>query len=478
MPHQPAADGTFRYRSIENHVMEMISSETLKPGDRIPSLREMSAKMRVGIQTVSHAYAELERKGVVEARERSGFFVSSGFRRLPSPSVPNSPPPAPLEGKRSQLVQEILESKFSPNQPPLGTGGSDEDLLPTEQLNRVMRSVLREDPAGAVTYGSLAGNAELRKQIAVRSMDAGLSVSPDEIVVTSGALSAVSILTNCLTRPGDIVLIQSPGYFCYHQMIDAMGLRVIEIPSCPEDGVQPDEVARAVTDYDVSMALFNFNYATPDGSLTSDEAKREIVRTLARRNLPLVEDDVSGDLYFGEERPGNARRFDEKGLVATCSSFSKTLSPGYRVGWMIPGKFYRKALQFKASTTLTSASPTQMAVAEFLRRGLYERHLKRLRPAIAHTVRTFQYHVGRHFPEGTRITDPRGGYCLWAALPEHIDSREFFFLARDFGIGMVPGTVFSFTDRFRNYLRLNCRGAWRDELAESVRKLGDLVKEF
>jgi DNA-binding transcriptional MocR family regulator len=323
----------------------------------------------------------------------------------------------------------------------------------------------------------VSGNPELRKQIAFRCIDAGARVMPDDIIITTGAMEAISIAIRCLTRPGDVVVIQSPAFYCFLHMLDGLGLRVIEIQSRPEGGISPEDLANAINQYDVKACVLNPNFNNPDGSIMPDEVKEEVVELLARKSIPLIEDDVSGDIHFGPDRPQVCKKYDRKGLVMLCSSFSKTIAPGYRVGWLIPGRFHEKAQALKVDTSVSTASPTQMAVAEFLRTGRYERHLKRLRRAIEKQMQAMQMAVARYFPSETKVTRPAGGLVLWVELPGHLDSREYFFRARAERISVVPGLICSTFDKYRSFIRLTCGGVWNNELEQGMEKLGRLASK-
>jgi len=436
----------------------------------------MSAKMRVSITTVWQAYVDLENEGLIESRPKSGFFVRANSRRLPQPPAAGvNSPIEPRELNRSELIGTVRDLMGRTDILQFGVACPDLSLLPGRELGRIMASVLREDPHRMIGYETVRGNLELRKQIAFRCIDAGASVMPDEIIVTTGAMEAIFIAVLCVTRPGDAVVIQSPAYYCFLHMLDTMGLRVIEIPSRPEGGISPADLADAVSQYDVKACVFNLNFNNPDGSLTPDEAKKEIVALLARKAIPLIEDDVSGDLHFGPNRPTVCKKYDRGGNVMLCSSFSKTIAPGYRVGWLIPGKFYEKAQGLKVDMSVCSASPSQVAVAEFLRMGKFERHMKRLRTVIEKNMHSAQMAISRYFPAETKGTRPTGGLALWIELPGHIDSRDYFFRARAEGIGIVPGLICSTFDKYRNFIRITCGGVWNKEIEKGIEKLGRLA---
>lgn len=466
----------YRYTLIGKHILDLIESGALKPGDRIPSLRRMSAKMRASVSTVTQAYIELEGQGIIESRPKSGFFVRPGFRQLlPPPGPESNARLEPREINRIELIRTVTELLGRQDILPFGVACPDASLLPARELSRILASVVREDPARSVAYESVCGNMELRKQIALRYMDMGLHVTPDEIMVTTGAMEGISVIMRCLTRPGDIVIIQSPTFYCFLQLLDTLGLRVIELPSHPEKGISPEDVALVIKRYDVRVCILNPNFNNPDGSLIPDESKKEIVRLLAEKSIPLVEDDASGDLHFGPSRPEVCKKHDQNGLVALCSSFSKTISPGYRVGWLIPGRFFESARRVKVTSTHCSATPTQMAIAEFLRTGKYDRHLRHLRAVLEKQMHGMRLAVSSCFPPETKVTGPSGGSVLWVELPRGIDSQEYFFEARQRGIGIVPGTIFSTRDKYRSFIRLTCSGVWNEAIEGGIRSLGELA---
>lgn len=466
----------YRYALVRRHILQLIEAGTLKPGDRIPSLRQMSTQMRMSLTTISQAYLELESQGVIESRPKSGFFVRPSLRQLLPP--PDPEPAAELEPReinRIDLIRRVTELLGRRDILPFGVACPDTSLLPAKELSRILARVVREHPGECVGYESVCGNSDLRRHIARHYMDLGMSITPEEIIITTGAMEGVSIIMRCLTRPGDIVIIQSPTFYCFLQLLDTLGLRVIEIPSHPDHGISPADVALAIKQHDVRACVLNPSFNNPDGSLIPDESKVEIVRLLAERSIPLVEDDVSGDLHFGPERPDVCKRHDRKGLVALCSSFSKTIAPGYRLGWVIPGRFYEQARRIKVTSTHCSATVTQMAVAEFLRTGKYDRHVKRLRATLEKQMHAMRVAVSHSFPPETKVTRPKGGLALWVELPNGIDSQDYFFEARARGIGVVPGAIFSTGDRYRNFTRITCSGTWSQEIEAGIKSLGELA---
>lgn len=468
----------FLYQAVERRIMEMIESGALARGQKLPSLRAMRTRTGLSLSTVNQAYLELEAKGVIESRPRSGFFVRRSFRTMETPQA-RPADSAPRAVNRGQLIQTVLEALVgSPQLAPLGVICPTIELLPAKTLGRILARVLRERPEQAMGYETILGNAELRRQISFRCADPGAALGPDDLLITSGAMEALSISLRALTRPGDNVLIQSPTYYCFLQLIENLGLRAVEVPSCPGEGVNPADVAEALKKYQVKLCILCPNYNNPDGALTPDRAKREILRLLEDRDIPLVEDDVYADLHFSGARPGSFKALDRKGLVLLCSSFSKTVCPGWRVGWLAPGRFRDKVLEVKATTNVCTASPNQMAMAEFLAAGLYERQLKRLRSAVEKQMRLMRAHLSRCFPAGTRVTEPRGGAVLWVELPRGADAVELFYRARDAGVGIAPGPIFTTQAGFDDCIRLSCGGVWSPGLERALEVLGELASEL
>lgn len=476
MPPRAGSDG-FRYQTVERHVRELIETGALAPGSRLPSLRTLAARMHASISTISQAYLELEARGLVESRPRSGFFVRQLRRRLRPPGA-GPAPSGPRAVTRSGLIGTVLESVGDPRLTPLGIICPASELLPSRQLARIMAEVVRQAPEAALQYSPIQGHPDLRRQLAVLGLEAGAAFGPDEVLVTQGAMEALYIALRAVTRPGDTVLVQSPTYFCFLQLLENLRLRVVEVPSRPEGGVGPADIRAALERFEIAACILSANFNNPDGALMPGPAKAEAVEMLARRGVPLIEDDVSGDLHFGPHRPEPLKHYDRAGGVILCSSFSKTICPGYRLGWMVPGRALAKALEIKATTNVCNPVPTQMAVAAYLRRGLYERHLRGLRKAMETQRDTMLHHIGLHFPEQTRATRPAGGAVLWLELPRQVDGVELFYRARERGIGIAPGSIFSTLDRFRNFIRLSTGGVWNQDLARGIAAVGAMAAEM
>ncbi|WP_075356109.1 PLP-dependent aminotransferase family protein [Desulfovibrio sp. DV] len=467
--------GLFRYVAVEKHIVKLIEAGELKAGERIPSLRALGNRLGVSVSTVNQAYLELERRGMVEARPKSGFFVRQMPPRRAVPQGSARPTAAPTTVTRGALIREVLDGMARRDIVPLGVARTDEALLPTKQLARLLAKVAAGDDR-VTSYESVCGNLELRRQIAWRLADAGIEAGAEDVMITSGAMEALYLALRSVTRPGDNVAIPAPTYYCFLQLLENLGLRAVELPSYPDGGVRPAELRQALDRFDLRAVILTPNFNNPDGSLIPDAAKAEMAALLAERGVPVIEDDVYGDLHFTERRPRCLRSFDASGNVLHCSSFSKTLAPGFRLGYMLPGRHAARAFEIKATTNVCCASPTQLTAALYLAQGGFDRHLRNTRSVLERQARMTEERVLRHFPEGTRVTHPAGGSVVWVQMPDSVDSIALFYEAKAQGIGVAPGNIFSSCDQFKHFLRLSYGHVWTPAVEQALATLGRLAQ--
>jgi len=470
----PETQNTFLYEKIASSITKLIQEGTYRPGERVPSVRQMSKQQDVSISTVLQAYLELENKGLIEARPQSGYFVRAPeFDRLPEPE-PSSPGTDPSHVSLHELMMMVLRDTLNPNLIQLGAAMPNLELLPTDRLNRILARLARQSGEEAHQYVLPPGLEELRVQIAQRSLNYGCQFSPNDIVITSGGIEAIDLSLHAVCKPGDIVAIESPMYFGTLQSLEVHGLRALEIPTHQRDGISLEALQFAIEHNPVKAVLTISNFNNPLGSCIPDEKKKELVELLAVHNIPLIENDVSGEIYFTDKRPQVAKAYDTKGLVILCSSFSKDISPALRVGWVAPGRFKAELEWLKFTSNSATATLPQMAVAEFLESGGYDHHLRTIRREYANNVNLLSQAVTRYFPPETRVTRPAGGFVLWVQLPENIDSLELYKLALKNNITITPGYLFSPTNQFSNFIRLNA-AAWTYPIEKAVERLGEMV---
>ena len=465
------------YEKIANNIAKLIKEGTYRPSERIPSVRQMSKQQGVSISTVLQAYLVLENQGVIEARPQSGYYVRTPeLDLLPEPET-SSPGLDPSHVSLHELMMMVvMRDSLNPNLVQLGAAMPNLELLPTERLNRILSRLARRSGKEAHQYELPPGLEELRVQIAQRSLGFGCRFSPNDIIITSGGVEAIDLCLHAVCKPGDIVAIESPMYFGTLQSLEVHGLRALEIPTHQRDGISLDALKFAIEHNPIKAVLTISNFNNPLGSYIPDEKKKELVELLAAHDIPLIENDVSGEIYFTEKRPFVAKSYDKKGLVMLCSSFSKDISPALRVGWTAPGRFKNELEWLKLTSSTAVATLPQMAVAEFLESGGYDHHLRSIRREYANNVNLLSQAVTRYFPSETRVTRPSGGFVLWVQLPENVDSLELYKLALKNYITLTPGYLFSPTNQFSNFIRLNA-AAWTYPIERAVERLGEMVAD-
>lgn len=371
----------------------------------------------------------------------------------------------------------MLDATKRPDIAPLGSAFPSPNLFPLPRLAKSLASAARALDPWSTVVDLPPGNEALRRQIALHYLGLGIAQSPDEIVVTNGALEALNLCLTAVTRPGDVVAVESPGFYGALQAIERLDLRAVEIPVDPAQGLDLAALEDALQRHPIRACWFMTRFQNPTGALLPEARTRALVELLARHQVPLIEDDVYGELYFGSRAPLPARAFDRHGLVMHCSSFSKTLAPGYRIGWASAGRFAARVQRLKLMTTLAASIPAQAGLADYLEHGGYDRHLRRLRGALETQLDALGRAIARWLPREVRWVRPQGGYFAWIELPEDIDAMALHARALARGVGLAPGPVFSASHAFANCIRLNFGHPWTDELERAIRALGELLAD-
>ncbi|MCK6376303.1 MAG: PLP-dependent aminotransferase family protein [Zoogloea sp.] len=464
-----------RYQTLAEQTGQLIESGVLRPGERLPSVRQACRIHDVSPVTVTQAYALLESRGLVEARPRSGYFVRARrAQRLPEPAM-SRPQPDFTELQVSDFIFQILDSVKDPAVVPLGSSFPAPELFPLDRLGRCLAHAARHlDPRATVT-DLPPGNEELRRQLALRYLGHGAQVSPREIVITSGAMEGLNLCLQAVTRPGDLIAVESPTFYAGLQAAERRGLRVAEIPSHPREGVSIEALAELLRHHRVSACLFMLNFANPTGARMPDARRRELVELLTRHQVPLIEDDVYAELYFGDTAPLCSKAVDPAGIVMHVSSFSKCLAPGYRIGWVAAGRYADAVQRQKLASSIATTVPVQIALADYLKQGGFDKHLRGLRQRLAAQEAALVAAVEAHFPEGTRLARPDGGYFLWLELPPQVDALRLHQAALAAGISLAPGPIFSALREFGHCIRLNFGHPDPARQLAAVEALGKLV---
>ena len=467
--------GTPRYQALADAVSALLDSGVLRPGMRAPSIRRIAAEHGLSISTVLHAYRLLEDRGILEARPKSGFYVrGSGVKARETPAT-SRPKKSPTKVAVARGVIALLDYAARPDIAPLGCAIPSSELLAAGGLDRFLARAARVKGMAYNTYTEPRGDEQLRREICRRALRCGQVLTPESVAITNGCTEALSLALRAVTRRGDTVAIESPTYFGLLQVLESLELNALELPTSATSGVDIAALADALAKRRVKACLFSSSFNNPLGSLMSDDAKRALVALLQRHGIPLIEDDIYGDIYFGAERPKPFMALAPDADILYCSSFSKTLAPGYRIGWIATRRHMEPVLEHKFALNLCSAALPQVALAEFLSSGGYDSHLRRLRRTFAENVDRISRAVDASFPRETRITRPTGGFVLWLEMPERFPTRRLFDLAIARGICFVPGDLFSPSRSHANCLRLSCGAPWDKRMEESIETLGELA---
>jgi DNA-binding transcriptional MocR family regulator len=470
------ARGEVLYERVAQDVAELIRSGTLAPGERVPSVRRLSRQKRISVSTVVQAYQALEDRGLIEARPQSGYYVRAALRLAHEPGV-SSPPRSPRPVEVHALVSRVLEDRRGGDLIPFGSSIPHPGLVPAARLRRIIASAAYADPSMLARYSYPPGLAVLRRQIALRMRDWGVRAAADDVIVTNGCMEAINLCLRAVARPGDVIALESPTYFGLLQSIESLGMKALELPTHPRDGVSLEALALAIEREKVKACMLMPTVSNPLGSTMPDAAKRRLIAMLAERDIPLIEDCVYSALHFGPAQPYAAKAFDRKGNVMLCASFSKTFGPGLRIGWALAGRFAARVQLLKFVTSVGVPEVLQMAASQFLSTGGYDRLLRKQRQTYAHQMELVKHAVSRHFPERTRVTRPTGGFVLWLVMPEGTDSVQLYERAIKERIGTAPGSMFSASERYRNCMRINCAVPWTADAERALARIGELASE-
>jgi DNA-binding transcriptional MocR family regulator len=468
----------FLYTQIAERLESQIENNLLKTGDRLLSLRGLSKEQGISISTAFKAYIELENKGFIEARPKSGYYVRYNANKLlkisDAPQLETSYENTGVDDML-RLVHQTLSQEGIVK---LSRAAPSAELIPSAKLSKAMMEAIRKSPVSCTEYEEIQGNITLRKQIAKYAFNWNGSITENDVVTTQGCMEALVFCLKAVTEPGDTVAIESPTYFGIFNVMKSLGLKVLEIPTDPEQGADLEYLEKAIKKIPVKACLFVPNFSNPVGSLMPDHRKKQLVNLLAKHQIPLIEDDIYGEMYFGKTRPKTCKSFDKEGLVMLCSSVSKTLAPGYRVGWCIPGRFLEKVLSIKLTHSVSSATPTQAAIGLFFEAGRYDLHMRKLRKALHTQCLRYIQAISEYFPEDTKVSRPQGGYVLWIEMNARVNAFDLFQRAMKENVSIAPGQIFSTDARFTHYIRISFGTPYSTVIDESLRKLGKLIKSL
>lgn len=469
---------TFHYIAVAEKLEALINNGTYPIGEKLPSLRNVCQQYGISVGTVLKAFMLLEDKGLINAKERSGYVVlrkSISMLQLPQSIGATS------------VIQDVAIAKTlnnvtcpnKANKQYVSFFGAvlDSELLPFNAIRRSLQQASRDLTGVHLQYEQAAGNIILRQEIAKRSFKWNGKLRADDVVITNGALEAVSLCLRAVAKMGDTIIIETPFYFGVLQAIETLGFKVIEIASDSKEGINVETLEQICATQKIAACVLMSNFSNPGGVMFSDEKKLALAEFANRRKVPVIDDDIYGDLHYGAVRPSNIKSYDTDGWVLLCSSFSKSLAPGLRIGWCAPGRFTDSVVRLKAVSNVATASIIQLSLLSLITTGAYDRYLRKLRPELHRLVLLTIKAIEDYFPKGTRISRPQGGLVLWVELDRSINAVAFQKAAWKQDIDFTPGILFSNNGGYTNYIRISCT-VWNAKTEKGLKQLGVLAMQY
>jgi DNA-binding transcriptional MocR family regulator len=463
-------DKRFRYEQVAEKIEENIKILQLKPGDKVPSVREVVRDFAVSINTVIQAYSLLTAKGLIVARPRSGYIINTLANSLGAPeskSRPMLPATVEITSMAAAMMKNAKENgiiNFSILAPV-------NEFIPVTSLNKAVRTSLITAGNDNFQYPLVDGHPNLLRQISRLSLEWEKPLPSGQILVTNGGMEAINLCLDAITREGDIVVVESPTYHGILQSLESRGLKALEIKVDPEVGLCIEDLEAALANNSVAACLFMPRCNNPTGCSMPEGSKKRLVELLGKLNIPLIEDDCLGELCFGATGGLPAKAYDTYDNVLYCSSFSKTLAPGFRIGWVSAGKRHSSIEKLKFGSNISTNGILQDALGRYLESGLYARHIRKMRTELHGQMIRYVKAITDYFPEQTRLAIPKGGLSIWIELPAGIDAFELQKKALNVGIGICPGHIFSPLDYYNNYIRLNYCPLWNSKIDNAIKTL-------
>ncbi|MDP9877231.1 DNA-binding transcriptional MocR family regulator [Variovorax boronicumulans] len=470
------------YRQLAAHYVDAIHAGSLKAGDKLPSLRSLMRLHDISLSTALQVCRAMESEGWVEARDRSGYFVRRPQRlaiaAMEEPVSDLPPDPAQFVNMRTRMANFMARGRLNDVKLNFAISRAAPELYPAEALRNAMTRALRQRPDLLTTASSQKGHEQFRQVVAQRNLRVGMTVAPDDVLVTNGCIEALNLALRAIAKPGDTVAVESPTFYGLLQVLESLGLRGLEIPTSPQTGISLEALDLAIHTYDdIKAVVVVPHLQNPIGSVMPDAHKQRLVQLCESHGIALVEDDTYSDLVETEVPPRAIKSWDRTGNVVYCASLHKVLAPGLRLGWITAGRWHAQVEMLKYAQTRNNEALAQIAAGEIIASGGYDRHLRRLRERL-HTQRDQTADaIARYFPAGTRLNLPRGGFQLWVELPERLSSVAVFEAALREHMLVAPGAQFSNASRFDHYLRINCGWPFSEAVDAGLRRLGRIVEE-
>lgn len=467
----------FRYEEVMNRVEGIIDGLALKPGDKLPSVRKVSGELNVSAKTVLQAYALLEAKGLIVSRQRSGYFINTSADNPHGITDSTMIIPLPAVVALNTMATTMMKNAREKGIVNFSMLAPANELLPVNRLNKALHASLTGQGVDNYQYPMVTGHPRLLKQIARHTFEWPHSLPVDKLLVTNGCMEAINLCLDAVAKPGDIIAVESPTYHGILESLEIRGLKVIEIGVDETTGLRLNDLLVAVSKYKIAACVFMPSCHHPLGCSMPEENKKRLVKMLGERNIPLIEDDVLGELCFAKNRSLPAKAYDIYDNVMYCSSFSKTLAPGFRIGWVSGGKYHDAIRKLKWAANISTTGILQEALGLYLESGRYPAHLNRLCRDLQENLSRYLSAINRYFPQPVSIHIPAGGLSLWIGLHGSIDTLEQQRNVLEQGIGICPGHIFAASPTYNNYVRINYGAPWNARIDKALKKVGNMITQ-
>jgi DNA-binding transcriptional MocR family regulator len=464
------------YRRLADHYLTVIQAGTLAPGDRMPSVRHLMRQHEVSLSTALQAWRHLEQGGWLEARDRSGYFVRQPKRTVIEPVTEPAVLTAPAQylGMHQRLSEIIAKGRQQAIRIDLSSCNCASEQYAVNALKNATIKALRHNPSILTSVLPYNGHPAFRAAVARRALRTGIQITADQVVVTQGCIEAINLALRAVAQPGDIIAVESPTFYGVLHALESLGMRALEIPTSPATGISIEALELALRTHDnVKAVLVVPNLQNPLGCTMPEANKASLVALCERHQIALIEDDTYTELSDSSVPLTALKARDRTGNVIYCASLNKVLAAGMRLGWLTGGKWQARVEMLKYSQTRANEVLSQIAAADFMMDGGYDRHLRRMRDYLRGQREKMAEAVASYFPPGTRLTMPHGGIVLWVELPGPVSSQAIFEAALKQGIRIAPGVMFTNSNRFDHFLRLSCGQQYTEEVDRAVKFLGD-----
>ena len=459
-----------RYKNLAEQIISDIQSARLLSGQRMPSLRRLAEQSSVSMTTALNCYRLLENQGWLVARPQSGFYVSAPL------GCGDTPEPVHFRSRVTTMRADPLGSGGTNGfSGPFGFSQLGPDLLPTTELQRSLKRAMHSLGDEFLQYADAQGVAVLRRALSRHYAAASFPVAAEELVISNGCIDAVRVALEVTSKPGDGVAISSPCFNGLLELLAGLGRKVVEIP-CLSDGLDLDQLEQHLKRNEIAACLFSSSHMNPHGACLSVKQKKALADLANRYRVPMIEDDIYSDLSYDNQVQLPVKYWDKGGYVLWCSSVSKTLAAGLRLGWCWPGRYQQAYLRRMQIESLACNSLLQCGLADFIQQGQYLKHLKRVRAALFSRVCDYRKLLLERLPAGSAVSQPEGGMVLWVQVA-NLDSARLADMARDRGVDIRHGALFSSRGLYKDCFRLNA-GSSLKQLHDQARSIEQALVEL